>query len=76
MRTLKFTLLISMLFLLTTSCTDLTEDIVPNNTVNQTELVTSTNVPTDGTSDDGTGGTTDLDTGGSDGSGNDGGKGN
>ncbi|MDP2541503.1 hypothetical protein CSC81_00050 [Tenacibaculum discolor] len=69
MRTLKFTLLISTLFLLTTSCTDLTEDIVPNNTVNQTELVTSTNVPTDGTSDDGTGGTTDLDTGGGDGDG-------
>ncbi|RSC92680.1 hypothetical protein [Tenacibaculum singaporense] len=75
MRTLKFTLLISMLFLLTTSCTDLTEDIVPNNTVNQTELVTSTNVPTDGTDDDGTGGTTDLDTGGT-GNDNDGGKGN
>lgn len=71
MRTLKFTLLISMLFLLTTSCTDLTEDIVPNNTVNQTELVSNTNVPTDGTGDDGTGGTTDLDTGG-DGSGNNG----
>ncbi|MDO6674710.1 hypothetical protein Q4517_04005 [Tenacibaculum sp. 1_MG-2023] len=70
MRTLKFTLLISTLFLLTTSCTDLTEDIVPNNTVNQTELVNSINVdepiypPVDG------------DTGGSDGSGNDGGKGN
>ncbi|XRE42050.1 hypothetical protein ACIVBQ_000254 [Tenacibaculum discolor] len=75
MRTLKFTLLISTLFLLTTSCTDLTEDIVPNNTVNQTELVTSTNVPTDGTGDDGTGGTTDLDTGGT-GNDNDGGKGN
>lgn len=74
MRTLKFTLLISLLFLLTTSCTDLTEDIVPNNTVNQTELVTSTNVPTNGTGDDGTGGTTDIDTGGGDG--NDGGKGN
>ncbi|GFD92768.1 hypothetical protein KUL156_42400 [Alteromonas sp. KUL156] len=76
MRTLKFTLLISMLFLLTTSCTDLTEDIVPNNTVNQTELVSNTNVPTDGTGDDGTGGTTDLDTGGNGSSGNDGGKGN
>ncbi|REH52461.1 hypothetical protein C7448_103196 [Tenacibaculum gallaicum] len=74
MRTLKFTLLISTLFLLTTSCTDLTEDIVPNNTVNQTELITSTNVPTDGTSDDGTG-TTDLDTGGTEND-NDGGKGN
>ena len=71
MRTLKFTLLISTLFLLTTSCTDLTEDIVPNNNDNQTELVSNTNVPTDGTGDDGTGGTTDLDTGG-DGSGNNG----
>ncbi|KAF9658073.1 hypothetical protein HBA12_12750 [Tenacibaculum mesophilum] len=74
MRTLKFTLLISTLFLLTTSCTDLTEDIVPNNTVNQTELVTSTNVPTDGTGDDGTGGTTDLDTGGTGSDGNGSGK--
>ncbi|MEE4000361.1 hypothetical protein V1T75_08420 [Tenacibaculum sp. FZY0031] len=76
MRTLKFTLLISLLFLLTTSCTDLTEDIVPNNTVNQTELVTSTNVPTNGTGDNGTGGTTDIDTGGGDTDTDDGGKGN
>ena len=76
MRTLKFTLLISTLFLLTTSCTDLTEDIVPNNNDNQTELVSSTNVPTDGTGDDGTGGTTDFDTGGGDTDTDDGGKGN
>lgn len=68
MRTLKFTLLISTLFLLTTSCTDLTEDIVPNNNDNQTELTYSIDIdnpldpPVDG------------DTGGGDG--NDGGKGN
>ena len=60
MRTLKFTLLISTLFLLTTSCTDLTEDIVPNDSVNNTEFVTNTNVPI-------TDGTTDFDTGGGDG---------
>ncbi|MGG6231869.1 hypothetical protein [Tenacibaculum sp. SDUM215027] len=71
MRTLKLTLLISTLFLLTTSCTDLTEDIVPNNTVNQTELVSNTNVPTDSTGNDGAGGITDFDTG-DDGSGNNG----
>ncbi|MDX8553286.1 hypothetical protein MK851_06545 [Tenacibaculum sp. 1B UA] len=71
MRTLKFTLLISTLFLLTTSCTDLTEDIVPNNTVNQTELVNSINIdnPLDLTSIDG-------DTGGNDTDTDDGGKGN
>ncbi|WP_417785293.1 hypothetical protein [Tenacibaculum sp.] len=64
MRTLKFTLLISMLFLLTTSCTDLTEDIVPNNNDNHTELVNSIDVDIN---IDNTGGT---------GNDNDGGKGN
>ncbi|MEQ3500240.1 hypothetical protein ABMY20_10820 [Tenacibaculum sp. SSH1-16] len=69
MRTLKFTLLISTLFLLTTSCTDLTEDIVPNNNDNHIELVYSIDIdnplnpPVDG------------DTGGT-GNDNDGGKGN
>ncbi|RLJ99688.1 hypothetical protein [Tenacibaculum discolor] len=65
MRTLKFTLLISMLFLLTTSCTDLTEDIVPNNNDNHIELVSGTNHPP----------YSDGDTGGT-GNDNDGGKGN
>ena len=62
MRTLKFTLLISTLFLLTTSCTDLTEDIVPNNNDNHIELVNSIDIdnpinpPVDGdTGDDGDG---------------------
>lgn len=65
MRTLKFTLLISTLFLLTISCTDLTEDIVPNNNDNHIELVNSIDVDIN------------IDnTGGDDGSGNDGGKGN
>ncbi|WP_440121250.1 hypothetical protein [Tenacibaculum sp. Ill] len=45
MRTLKFTLLISTLFLLTTSCTDLTEDIVPNDNDNHIELVSVTSPP-------------------------------
>lgn len=69
MRTLKFTLLISTLFLLTTSCTDLTEDIVPNNNDNHIELVNSIDIdnPLDPPPVDG-------DTGGGDG--NDGGKGN
>lgn len=65
MRTLKFTLLISMLFLLTTSCTDLTEDIIPNDNDNHIELVNS--IDTDSNIDD-TGGTNN----GSDGSGKDG----
>ncbi|NVK07794.1 MAG: hypothetical protein HWD89_01980 [Tenacibaculum sp.] len=70
MRTLKFTLLISTLFLLTTSCTDLTEDIVPNNNDNQTELTYSIDIdnpldpPVDG------------DTGGDDGNSGGTGKGN
>ncbi|WP_428742799.1 hypothetical protein [Tenacibaculum sp.] len=71
MKTLKITLLISMLTLLTTSCTDLTEDIVPNNTIVQTELISGTD-----TTDSGTGGTTDFETGDGDGDGNDGTKGN
>jgi hypothetical protein len=63
MRTLKFTLLISTLFLLTTSCTDLTEDIVPNDTVDNIELTLDdgstdkTDPPVDGD----TGGTGDGD---------------
>ncbi|GFD79284.1 hypothetical protein KUL118_21460 [Tenacibaculum sp. KUL118] len=65
MRTLKFTLLISTLFLLTTSCTDLTEDIVPNNTVDNIELILDDG-STDKTDPPG-----DRDTGG----GNDGGDG-
>lgn len=70
MRTLKFTLLISTLFLLTTSCTDLTEDIVPNNNDNHIELVNSVGIdnplhpPVDG------------DTGGDDGNSGGTGKGN
>lgn len=72
MRTLKFTLLISMLFLLTTSCTDLTEDIVPNNTVDNLEL-TFDNESTDGINDMNL--PIDGDTGGT-GNDNDGGKGN
>ncbi|MEY8861784.1 hypothetical protein [Tenacibaculum singaporense] len=61
MRTLKFTLLICMLFLLTTSCTDLTEDIVPNNNDNHIELVNSIDIdnpldpPVDGDTGDGDG---------------------
>ncbi|TDQ29846.1 hypothetical protein [Tenacibaculum caenipelagi] len=55
MRTLKIILLISMLTLLTTSCTDLTEDIVPNNTIEKTELINSidTDNPIDDTGGDG-----------------------
>lgn len=41
MRTLKTILIMSMLLILTTSCTDLTEDLAPNTTEN-TELVNST----------------------------------
>ncbi|CAL2103231.1 conserved exported protein of unknown function [Tenacibaculum sp. 190130A14a] len=40
MRTLKTILIMSMLMVLATSCTDLTEDLVPN-TKENTELVTS-----------------------------------
>ncbi|WGH75874.1 hypothetical protein P8625_01545 [Tenacibaculum tangerinum] len=70
MRTLKFTLLITLLFLLTTSCTDLTEDIIPTNTTQNTELVSGIG---DTTTDDGT---PTPDTGDGDGTGSDGTKGN
>ena len=72
MRTLKFTLLISMLFLLTTSCTDLTEDIVPNNNDN-IELILD-----DGSTDktDPLDPPVDGDTGGDDGNSGGTGKGN
>ncbi|WP_440067227.1 hypothetical protein [Tenacibaculum discolor] len=61
MRTLKFTLLICTLFLLTTSCTDLTEDIVPNNNDNHIELVNSIDIdnPIDPPVDGDTGGGND-----------------
>ena len=69
MRTLKTILIMSMLLILTTSCTDLTEDLVPNTTEN-TELVNSTDNTIDG------GNSTDSQDTGGDGSENDGGKGN
>ncbi|KAB1159799.1 DNA primase [Tenacibaculum aiptasiae] len=78
MKTLKTTLLISMLILLTTSCTDLTkDDLVPE--TNNIEFVTITggDGSIDGTHDgDDIGG--GGDTGGDDGDGSDGdgGKGN
>lgn len=42
MKTLKTTLLISMLLILTTSCTDLTENLVPETKTQNTELVSGT----------------------------------
>ncbi|WP_299120320.1 hypothetical protein [uncultured Tenacibaculum sp.] len=67
MKTLKTTLLISMLILLTTSCTDLTkDDLVPEK--NNTELTTGI-----GDDDNIYGGDTG---GGNDGGNDDGGKGN
>ncbi|WP_299157278.1 hypothetical protein [uncultured Tenacibaculum sp.] len=73
MKTLKTTLLISMLTLLTISCTDLnTEDLVPETKKQNTELVTGFNTNDD---DDTSGGF--VDTGGDDGDdGADGTKGN
>ncbi len=43
MKTLKTTLLISMLIILTTSCTDLTDNLVPETKTDNTELVSGTN---------------------------------
>ena len=91
MKTLKTTLLISMLILLTTSCTDLTKDDLVPETNNNTEILTSitdlANNDKDGSNngDTNNGGTTNnnggtdsyRDTGGgSDGGGDDGSKGN
>lgn len=42
MKTLKTTLLISMLLILTTSCTDLTDNLVPETKTENTELVSGT----------------------------------
>ena len=66
MKTLKTTLLISVLTLIITSCTDLnTEDLVPETKKQNTELVTSfTDLTNNGdtTNNDGSG--NNLDTGG------------
>ena len=44
MKTIKTTILISILLILTTSCTDLTtEDLVPETKTENTELTTETN---------------------------------
>jgi hypothetical protein len=72
MKTLKTTLLISMLLILTTSCTDLTDNLVPETKIENTELNSGTN---DITNDDTVDTTNNLDTGDGDNSG-DGGKGN
>lgn len=61
MRTLKTILIMSMLMVLTVSCTDLTEDLVPNTKTENTEITTNQI-------------TNSVDTG-EDGSQNDGGKG-
>ncbi|WP_272148813.1 hypothetical protein [Tenacibaculum aiptasiae] len=83
MKTLKTTLLISMLILLTTSCTDLTKDDLVPETNNIELTTTNTGLPGDGgntqNGDSGinTGGGNNQDTGGgSDGGGDDGSKGN
>ena len=73
MKTLKTTLLISMLTLLTISCTDLnTEDLVPETKKQNTELVPGFNTNDD---DNTSGGFADTGGSGNDGDG-DGGKGN
>ena len=41
MRTLKTILIMSMLMVLTVSCTDLTEDLVPNTKTENTEITTN-----------------------------------
>lgn len=52
MKTLKTTLLISMLLILTTSCTDLTDNLVPETKTENTELVSGTDNSSDITTDD------------------------
>lgn len=76
MKTLKTTLLISMLTLLTISCTDLnTEDLVPETKKQNTELVTGIDDFNNNNDDDTTEGF--VDTGGDgDGGSDDGSKGN
>jgi len=71
LKTIKYTLIITLLILLTTSCTDLTEDLVPETKTQNTELVTGINDLPENDS-------TSLlpDTGGNTGTDNDGGKGN
>ncbi|PKH52485.1 hypothetical protein CXF68_18075 [Tenacibaculum sp. Bg11-29] len=66
LKTIKYTLIITLLILLTTGCTDLTEDLVPETKAQNTELISG-----------GLNTTNNLDTGG-DGNGSDtnGGKGN
>ncbi|MFL0082699.1 hypothetical protein V2647_02200 [Tenacibaculum maritimum] len=41
MKTINFTLIISALFFLTTSCTDLTEDLITNNNNDIEKIVTN-----------------------------------
>ncbi|WP_237276047.1 hypothetical protein [Tenacibaculum ovolyticum] len=64
LKTIKYTLIITLLILLSTSCTDLTEDLVPETKIQNTELI-SGGIDT----------LNNLDTG-DDGSGGDGSKGN
>lgn len=59
MKTLKTTLLISMLLILTTSCTDLTDKLVPETKTENTEITTKTT----GKYDTGGDGTNQGDTG-------------
>ncbi|WP_064968069.1 hypothetical protein [Tenacibaculum ovolyticum] len=66
LKTIKYTLIITLLILLSTSCTDLTEDLVPETKTQNTELI-SGGIDT----------LNNLDTGDGDGTGNDNGsKGN
>lgn len=39
LKTIKYTLIITLLILLSTSCTDLTEDLVPETKTQNTELI-------------------------------------
>lgn len=39
LKTIKYTLIITILILLTTSCTDLTDELVPENKTDNTELI-------------------------------------
>ncbi len=55
MKTLKTTLLISMLLILTTSCTDLTDNLVPETKTENIELTTNP-IPNNQDTGDGDGG--------------------